>query len=49
MGGAPCIAGTRIPVRAVKGFAEAGYDTAGIIEQYPSLTPEDVAAALNSQ
>ena len=40
------IAGTRIPVRAVRAFAEAGYDTAGIIREYPTLTPADVAAAL---
>lgn len=40
------IAGTRIPVRAVVAFADAGYDEAGIIREYPSLTPEDVRAAL---
>lgn len=40
------IAGTRIPVRAIQAFAEAGYDMPGIIREYPTLTPADVAAAL---
>ena len=41
------IAGTRIPVRAIQAFDEAGYDMAGIIREYPTLTPEDVLAALS--
>ena len=40
------IAGTRIPVRAIQAFAAAGYDMAGIIREYPTLTPADVTAAL---
>ena len=40
------ISGTRIPIRAVKAFAAAGYSTEQIIEQYPELTPNDVAMAL---
>lgn len=46
MGNAPVLAGTRIPTAAVWSFHEAGYDTAGIIEQYPRLTADDVRAAL---
>jgi uncharacterized protein (DUF433 family) len=42
----PVVAGTRIPVRAIKNFAEAGYSVKKIIEEYPSLTPEDIQAAL---
>jgi DNA-binding transcriptional MerR regulator len=42
----PVIAGTRIPVRTIKDFAEAGYSVDQIVEQYPSLTPDDVRAAI---
>jgi len=42
----PVVAGTRIPVRAIKRFAEAGYSVAQILSEYPSLTESDVAAAL---
>jgi DNA-binding transcriptional MerR regulator/uncharacterized protein (DUF433 family) len=41
----PVFAGTRIPVAAVQRYLEAGYDTAAIIREYPSLTPEDVETA----
>ncbi|HVC53713.1 MAG TPA: DUF433 domain-containing protein [Stellaceae bacterium] len=40
------IAGTRIPVSAVRDFAEAGYTVEQIIQEYPDLTERDVAAAL---
>jgi uncharacterized protein (DUF433 family) len=43
----PVIAGTRIPVQAIKNFAEAGYSVKRIIAEYPSLTAEDVEAALS--
>lgn len=43
---APVIAGTRIPVRAIKEFAEAGYSNQQIIGEYPDLTEQDVKAAL---
>lgn len=42
----PVLAGTRIPTVAVWEFHEAGYTTAGIIEQYPRLTEDDVAIAI---
>jgi uncharacterized protein (DUF433 family) len=38
------IAGTRIPVRAVVSFIEAGYTNDQIILEYPSLTPKDIDA-----
>lgn len=41
------IAGTRIPVRAIKAFGEAGYSIKKIREQYPVLTEEDVRVALD--
>lgn len=42
----PVIADTRIPVRAIKSFHEAGYSIDQIIQQYPSLTPQDVESAI---
>lgn len=43
----PVIAGTRIPTAAIRRFHEAGYSTDQILKEYPSLTPEDVQAALS--
>jgi len=43
------IAGTRIPVRAIKRYAAAGYSVEHILKEYPDLTKEDVAAALAYQ
>lgn len=43
----PVVAGTRIPVRAIKNFDEAGCSTAQIIKEYPDLTEQDIAAALS--
>jgi uncharacterized protein (DUF433 family)/DNA-binding transcriptional MerR regulator len=40
------IKGTRIPISAVWSFHDAGYDTAGILRQYPNLSAKDVKAAL---
>ncbi|MBB4194861.1 DUF433 domain-containing protein [Rhizobium aethiopicum] len=42
----PVVAGTRIPVASVKAFADAGYTVEEIIKEYPTLTPEDIAAAI---
>lgn len=42
------IAGTRIPVSAVRSFADAGYSVDEILSEYPSLTREDVQAALSA-
>ena len=41
------VAGTRIPVHAIKSFHEHGYSVSDIIGEYPDLTPEDVEASLN--
>jgi uncharacterized protein (DUF433 family) len=40
------IAGTRIPVRSIKAFAEAGYSIERIQKEYPTLTAEDIKAAI---
>jgi uncharacterized protein (DUF433 family) len=42
----PVMAGTRIPVSAIKSFAGAGYDVDAIIKEYPDLTAADVRAAI---
>lgn len=40
------ISGTRIPTAAIKRYHEAGYSKQQIIDEYPSLTAEDIDAAL---
>ena len=40
------VAGTRIPAKAIQRFHEAGYSIMQILQEYPSLTRKDVAAAL---
>ncbi len=46
LGGAPCIAGTRIPVYSILQLLEAGYSRKRILKSFPSLSPEDLEAAL---
>lgn len=41
------VAGTRIPVRAIREFASVGYTPEQIVKEYPSLTISDVKAALD--
>ena len=43
---APVIAGTRIPVAAIRRLTEDGFGVEQILAQYPSLTSADVKAAL---
>jgi uncharacterized protein (DUF433 family) len=43
------VAGTRIPVRAIKRFHEAGFTPAQIIQEYPDLTEADIKAALEHE
>jgi uncharacterized protein (DUF433 family) len=45
--GKPCIKGTRIPAALILGYVAAGKDPEQIIEQYPDLTPLDIAACLD--
>jgi uncharacterized protein (DUF433 family) len=44
--GKPCIKGTRIMVRNILGMIAGGYTVERVLEEYPPLTREDVAAAL---
>ncbi|BCB86580.1 hypothetical protein Psuf_038930 [Phytohabitans suffuscus] len=46
MGGAPCIAGTRIPVATVVGLLGQGYSVDDVLADYSTLAREDVLAAL---
>lgn len=43
----PVIAGTRIPTTAIWDFHIAGYEPNEILEQYPSITVEDVKVAID--
>lgn len=44
--GKPIIRGTRIMVRNILGMFAGGYTLARVLESYPELTTQDVAAAL---
>jgi uncharacterized protein (DUF433 family) len=44
--GKPCIKGTRIPVYLIVSLIAEGESVENIIKDYPSLTPEDIKAAL---
>ena len=46
MDGVPCIRGLRIPVATVVGMVADGMAEEEILEAYPSLTGEDIKAAL---
>lgn len=44
--GKPCVRGTRISVGDVLGFLASGMSVEEVVEEYPSLTAEDVFACL---
>lgn len=41
-----CIAGTRIPARAIRSLADAGYSLPDIFGEYPTLTFRQISAAI---
>jgi uncharacterized protein (DUF433 family) len=47
LGGKPVIKATRIPVYLILELLSAGYDFKRIIKAYPTLTEEDIKAAVN--
>lgn len=44
--GKPCIKGTRIPVYLIVSLVAEGVTVDEIISDYPSITPEDIKAAV---
>jgi uncharacterized protein (DUF433 family) len=44
--GKPCIAGTRIMVSIILDYLKAGESTDAILENYPTLTEDDIRATL---
>ena len=46
MGGRPCIRGMRVTVGTIVGLLGQGHSREGVLEAYPYLEPEDLAAAL---
>jgi uncharacterized protein (DUF433 family) len=45
--GKPCFKGTRIPVALILGYLAAGKSTNQILIEFPDLTADDVAGALD--
>lgn len=46
LGGAPCVAGTRVPVYAILQLIESGYSHRRVLKSFPSLSQEGLEAAL---
>ena len=46
MGGSPCVAGTRVPVRGVLDYLAEGFTHPQIVDQYPSLTLDKIKRAI---
>ncbi|GIJ23992.1 DUF433 domain-containing protein [Micromonospora lutea] len=46
MGGVPCIKGTRIPVATIVGLLGQGYSVDEVLSEYPTLSRDDILAAL---
>lgn len=44
--GKPCIKDTRIPIYLIVSLVAEGVSAEDIIKDYPSLTPEDIKAAV---
>jgi uncharacterized protein (DUF433 family) len=44
--GDPCIKGTRVPVKVIVGSIAEGSTVSEVLREYPTLTKEDVRAAL---
>ena len=46
MGGAPCFAGTRVPVRTLIDYIEGGDSLDEFLEQYPTVSRKQAVAYL---
>ena len=47
LGGTPCFAGTRVPVRSLFEHLKLGYTVDRFLEQFPTVKKEQVAAVLD--
>jgi uncharacterized protein (DUF433 family) len=47
MGGTPCFRGTRVPIQFLLDFLEAGDTIEAFLEDYPTVSREQVVAYLN--
>ena len=47
MGGTPCFPGTRVPVQFLLDFVQAGDTIEAFLEDYPTVSHEQVVAYLN--
>ena len=47
LGGTPCFAGTRVPVRSLFDHLKLGYTVDEFIEQFPSVKKEQAAEVLD--
>jgi uncharacterized protein (DUF433 family) len=45
--GKPCIKGTRIPVALILGYLAAGSSNQQILDEFPDLSIDDIAGALD--
>ena len=48
LGGTPCFAGTRVPVKSLFDHLEGGYNVDYFLTQFPSVTREQVLAVLEN-
>lgn len=48
LGGTPCFAGTRVPVKSLFDYLEGGYNVDYFLSQFPSVKREQVTAVLES-
>jgi len=48
LGGTPCFAGTRVPVKSLFDYLEGGYTVDYFLAQFPTVKREQVMALLES-
>ena len=46
MSGAPCFAGTRVPIQNLMDYLEGGYSIDEFLEDFPSVSREQAVSAL---
>ena len=48
LGGTPCFAGTRVPIKSIFDYLEDGFTVDYFLSQFPSVKREQVTALLES-